>query len=356
VATECLIGIDVGTTGIKAVLIDRKGRRLADYARPVAMSRPRPGFAEQDPADWMDGVLAALDRFAREHDLSGLIGIGICSQVNTHVFVDANGRPLMPAITWQDTRATTDAAALDMRITPQQKLDWFGAPIPIDASHALARLAYSERVHRDVVFGSAFLLLPKDYCVMQLTGAVGGDPVSAVGLTGADLRYVDGLLDLVPAAHEKLPPLHPFTHVAGRVRDGLPCAGVPVVTGVMDAWGGMFGTGVVADGDAMYQTGTSEIPGIVSSNIVPTPGVIVFPTYEGIWRAQQNACRDVRACGDHATVRRYPLVPAASSGGEGAALGRNDARRLRAARCPGRDCRDGRQRHGGRRLLRAPRL
>ncbi len=281
-ASECLIGIDVGTTAIKAILIDRNGRRLADYARPVGMSRPVPGFAEQDPADWMDGVLAALTRFTHEHNLSGLLGIGICSQVNTHVFVDANGKPLMPAITWQDGRAAPDAAALDARVTAEQKLRWFGAPIPIDASHALSRLAYSERVHPDIFFGSAYLLLPKDYCVMQLTGAVGSDAISAVGLTGADLRYVAELLDLVPAAHKKLPPLHPFTHVAGSVREGLPCAGVPVVTGVMDAWAGMFGTGVVADGDAMYQTGTSEIPGIVSANVTPTPGVIVFPPYEGI--------------------------------------------------------------------------
>jgi xylulokinase len=61
-----------------------------------------------------------------------------------------------------------------------------------------------------------------------------------------------------------------------------PCAGAPVVVGAMDAWGGMFGVGVVSDGDAMYQSGTSEIPGIVSSRINPTPGVILFPPYEGI--------------------------------------------------------------------------
>src|SRR5690606_8964480 len=62
----------------------------------------------------------------------------------------------------------------------------------------------------------------------------------------------------------------------------LPCAGTPVVVGAMDAWGGMFGVGVVAEGDAMYQSGTSEIAGIVSATVVPTPGVILFPPYDGI--------------------------------------------------------------------------
>jgi len=107
------------------------------------------------------------------------------------------------------------------------------------------------------------------------------DPVAAVGLVDAE-GYVDELLALVPGAAGKLPPLASFTTIAGRVKPGLPCAGTPVVVGAMDAWGGMFGVGVVEDGDAMYQSGTSEIAGIVSSTIVPTPGIILFPAYEGI--------------------------------------------------------------------------
>jgi xylulokinase len=116
---------------------------------------------------------------------------------------------------------------------------------------------------------------------MQLTGAVGSDPIAAVGLVDR-AGYVAPLLDLVPGAASRLPPLFPFDHIAGRVRDGLPCAGTPVVVGAMDAWGGMFGLGVAAEGDAMYQSGTSEIPGIVSSTVHPTPGVVVFPPYEGL--------------------------------------------------------------------------
>ena len=280
-AVECLIGIDVGTTAIKAILIDSAGRRLADFARPVEMRRPAPGLAEQDANAWSEGVGAALAAFAEAHDLGGLAGIGICSQVNTHVFVDASGHPLLPAITWQDTRCAPDAAALEAMVTAEQKTSWFGAPIPIDASHALSRIAHVRRVHPEAYEQTRHVLLPKDYCVLQLTGAVGSDPVSAVGLVGRD-GYVTELLALVPGAAALLPPLSKFHEVAGTVREGLPCAGVPVVTGAMDAWGGMFGVGVVDDGDAMYQSGTSEILGIVSQAIHPTPGVIVFPDYDGI--------------------------------------------------------------------------
>ncbi len=280
-AQTTLIGIDVGTTAIKAILVDDRGNRLDAFARPYPMSRPAEGFAEQDPQDWMDGVLAALAQFEAGHDLRGLAGIGICSQVNTHVFVGADGNALMPAIVWQDTRSAADAAELDRQVTAQQKLDWFGGPVPIDASHALARMANIQHTRADVWHATRHVLLPKDYCVMQLTGAVASDPIAAVGLANRD-GYVASLLDLVPGAAEKLPPLHGFTHVGGRVRNGLPCAGAPVVVGAMDAWGGMFGTAVAQNGDAMYQSGTSEIPGIVSQTVNPTPGVILFPPYEGI--------------------------------------------------------------------------
>jgi xylulokinase len=276
-----LIGIDVGTTATKAVLIGESGERLAHFSHAHDTFRPCLGHAEQDPHDWMAGVLGALAQFEGKHDLSGLRGIGICSQVNTHVFVGDDAAPLLPAIIWQDSRSAPDAAALDAQVTAGQKLAWFGGPMPIDASHALSRMAHVRRMHPDVYARTRHVLMPKDYCVLQLTGAVVSDPISSVGLVDAD-GYVADLLALVPGAETRLPQLSGFSHVAGRVRSGLPCAGVPVVVGAMDAWGGMFGVGVVRNGDAMYQSGTSEIPGIVSTTINPTAGVILFPPYEGI--------------------------------------------------------------------------
>jgi len=281
VAKITLIGIDVGTTATKAVLIDENGARLDSFSHSHPTSRPKPGHAEQNPQDWMDGVLGALRRFSDAHDLSGLAAIGICSQVNTHVFVDAAGKPLLPAITWQDGRSAPDATALEALTSAEQKTAWFGAPIPIDASHALSRMAHVRRVHPELYSQTAHVLLPKDYCVLQLTGAVLSDPVAAVGLVNAH-GYVGELLELVPGAAQKLPPLDGFTAVAGRVQSGFPCAGTPVIVGAMDAWSGMFGVGVVENGDAMYLSGTSEVAGIISSTIVPAPGVIVFPPYEGI--------------------------------------------------------------------------
>jgi xylulokinase len=208
-----LIGIDVGTTALKAILIDAQGNRLDSFARPYPVHRPAEGHAEQDPQDWMDGVLAALHQFAVGNDLSRLAGIGICSQVQTHVFTDAEGVPQLPAIVWQDTRAAFDAAALDARITAQEKLDWFGGPMPIDASHALARVAHVRRVAPEVWVRTRHVLQPRDYCILHLTGELAADPIAAIGLVDAQ-GYVGPLFDLLPGTVEKFPPLHPFTHVA----------------------------------------------------------------------------------------------------------------------------------------------
>src|SRR5688572_17777478 len=98
----------------------------------------------------MTGVLGALAAFGTEQDLDGLAGSGIASQVNTHVFVEAGGRPLMPGIVWQDTRAAEDAAALGARVTAADRIAWCGAAIQIEASHALSRMAHVRRVHPEV--------------------------------------------------------------------------------------------------------------------------------------------------------------------------------------------------------------
>jgi xylulokinase len=275
-----LIGIDVGTTAVKASLFDDAGRVLQHFSAPYPTSRPRTGHVEQDSADWMVLVLTALESF--QGAAKQVHAIGLTSHVNTHVFVDAQGKALMPAMTWADTRTAAEAAILDAKITFEEKLGWWGAPLPIDASHPLARMAHVRQYHADVWAKTAYVLAPKDYCLLQLTGVLAADPMTNFGLVDASLNYVERLQDLVKGAAEKLPPLKGFTEIAGRIKLGHPFAGTPMVTCAMDAWAGLLGAGVCTDGEALYLSGTSEILGIVSQKKVPTPGVIAFPECEGI--------------------------------------------------------------------------
>jgi xylulokinase len=273
-----LIGIDVGTTAVKAALFDLQGSAIKTFGQRYPTWRPAPGHVEQNPDDWMQLVLAALTELSSKR----VTAIGLCSQVNTHVFLDDAGKALLPAFTWQDGRCAEEAAKLDVQITEAEKLKWWGAPLPIDASHVLARMAYVARHHPDIWRKTRWVMAPKDYCLFHLTGEVVTDPMTAFGIVDSDLALVPRLLDLVSGAAERLPPLASFTKIIGKIQSGKPCTGVPMVAGTMDAWSGLLGAGVSEEGQGLYLSGTSEILGIVSSRKAPVPGVIAFPRCEGI--------------------------------------------------------------------------
>ncbi len=277
-----LIGIDVGTSSVKAVMTGPGSDLLDTFASVHETARPEPGAAEQDPDIWVRHVGEALARFARHPKAANVVAIGVTSQVNTHVFCDALVRPLRPAITWQDTRAADQAAALDGAITEQTKIDALGAPIPIDASHALSRMAWVAANDRAVWQATDHVLLPKDYVIAQLTGEVSADPISSIGLVGEDHTYARVVLDLMQRAAELLAPLRDPLSIVGQVSQGLPFAGTPVCCGTMDAWASMFGLGVASEGQAMYLSGTSEVLGLISEKGVGFPGIITFPTWRGI--------------------------------------------------------------------------
>lgn len=277
-----LIGIDVGTTAVKAAVFTMDGQVVARHTTRYPTHRPARHAVEQRAGDWESAIEAALRHFAEVVEPGAVGGIGLTSQVNTHLFVDGNGIPLGPALVWQDVRAAEAAAELDSGLDAATRLAWWGAPMPIDASHALARMRWMRR-HRPATWeATAYVLLPKDHCLRWLTGSLVSDALSNIGLTGPDLSYVAPLLDLVPGAAGRLPPLASPDSVAGQVRPELPFAGTQVAVGTMDAWTGMLGCGVVDDGDAMYLGGTSEILGIVSSTVEPTPGVLVMPRSLGV--------------------------------------------------------------------------
>ncbi len=276
-----LIGIDIGTTAVKAAMTDLSGHRLAEFSAAYPMARPGPGLAEQAPGDWWALVQAVLADFAGHPAAGGVAAIGITSQVNTHVFADATLNPLAPAITWQDRRAAVQGAALDTRLTPEDKIAALGAPMPIDGGHALARMAWMAEQHPALWAATAWVMAPKDWVIARLTGRVLADPISSVGLVGTDLAYAAPVLALLPRAADVLPPLADPLDIAGRVVDG-PFAGVPVAVGTMDAWASMFGVGVAAEGQAMNLSGTSEVLGVISATRHPVPGAITFAPWRGI--------------------------------------------------------------------------
>ena len=279
---DLYIGFDIGSTQVKGGIFTAEGAVVASWSRAYPTNRPGFGVVEQNPYDWLNGVRDGLATLIADIDVSRIAGLGLCSQVNTDVFVDADGVPLAPAIVWQDVRAQAEAAAINASISAAEKAQWWGpgVDIPIGASHVVAKMAWFERHHPDLWARTVHVLAPKDFCLFHLTGKAVADPLAAWGQVGADHRYVAGLLDRVIGAASKLPPLFELTEVIGETVIGG--RKVPVVAGTMDAFGNLFGCGVCKPGQGMYMSGTSEILAVAGDRRTSAPGVVTFPTVEGL--------------------------------------------------------------------------
>jgi len=281
-AADLVLGLDIGTTSVKAGVVSRTGHLLTEFSETYPTARPASGIVEQDPADWTSRIDRAIAAVVAAGLAPRIAAIGLTSQVNTHLFLDASGRPLLPAILWQDGRAASEAMELDAAVSVAQKLIWWGAPMPIDASHVLARMLWVARHRPEIWARTAAVALPKDYCIAHLTGELRTDPVSNIGMTDASGTYTPGVLALVPGAAERMVPLAGVTEIIGQGRRDHPLSGVPVIAGTMDGWCALYGAGGSREGAGVYVSGTSEVLGIVASAVHPTPGVVVFPELEGI--------------------------------------------------------------------------
>lgn len=279
------LGVDIGSTSVKACLVWLDDDSSVEVvARAYPTQRPRPGYAEQRARDWVDGLAGCWTDLERRVGPVDLRSVGVCSQVNTHVLVDEHLRPVTPAITWQDLRCGPEAAELDARVADRREGLW-GGPFVIDASFSLARVLWVARHDPDALARARWVMSPRDFVVASLVGEVSSDAISPIGLVGADGRYIEGVTALVDGATRLLPPLRAFDALAGHTRAqsvaGLP-AEVPVAVGTMDAFGNVYGSGLVVPGRAMEVAGTSEIVGVASDRGVPTPGVISFAPVHGL--------------------------------------------------------------------------
>lgn len=274
-----LAGVDLGTTQVKAAVFDLEGRRVAHARRGYAAQHPVAGQVERDPRQWWTTLEEVFAEIASQVSVSGVAAIAICSQVGTHVFVDADGHALLPAISWQDQRCAEVAAELNAIAAGT-----LGAGLQVDATSLLARAEWLRRSDPAAWEATRWILSPKDYVNMQLTGAAASDGLSSIGLVDGDAERYLALDDVVDGVLDVLPPLRDVIDVIGTtdgVALGLP-AGVPVAVATMDAWGSLYGSGVTRDGEGFAISGTSEIIGLVGRDGLGAPGVVGFPPYRGL--------------------------------------------------------------------------
>jgi len=280
-----LIGLDIGTTSVKAGLFDATGRLLAVAAAPQPLHAPVPGWAEQDPADWWAGSCQVLKRILEGIDVSRVGALGLSGQCPGHVLVDPNGQPLGPAIIWRDLRAQAEAAWIASRVSRKQALEWLGTEPPTDAGAPPARLVWLAR-HRPAEWAAARTVLqPKDFIALCLTGECATDRHSAYCLAHASTgAYAPDYFADLGLPVDKMPVVLEPTRVVGQVSQAAARAtglleGTPLVCGTIDAYCDNLAGGLLLERRAVDVAGTSEILSLGTSGRVEAAGV--FPAEVG---------------------------------------------------------------------------
>ena len=277
------LGIDLGTSGIKALLLD--GERVLGTAHAgLASSRPRPSWSEQDPEDWWTAACACLDTLAAEHPkaLRAVRAIGLAGQMHGATLVDGDGRVLRPCMLWNDGRsapqcAQLEAAAPALRtITGNAAMPGFTAP----------KLLWV-RQHEPHVFARIRrVLLPKAWLRSRLCGEAIEDMSDASGTLWLDVarrRWSGELLAACGLDESQMPRLVEGTMPAGELRapwvERWGFEHVPVIAGgAGDNAAGAVALGAVDDGDAFVSLGTSGVLWVTTAHHAPAPerGVHAF--------------------------------------------------------------------------------
>lgn len=256
------LGLDLGTSGLKGVLIDEAQDVVADATAPLTVQRPHDGWSEQDPQDWIDAAKQVLASLANETSLNAVKAIGLSGQMHGATLLDATDQPLRPCILWNDTRAAAEAAKMDAdpkfrNITGNIVFPGFTAP----------KVSWVEN-HEATTFKSADkVLLPKDYLRLWLTGECVAEMSDAAGTSWLDTAkrdWSDDLLGATKLTRDHMPRLVEGSEVSGTLRDqiasefGLP-KGIPIAGGGGDNAASAVGVGVVKAGTAFVSLGTSGV-------------------------------------------------------------------------------------------------
>jgi xylulokinase len=246
-----LVGLDVGTTGVKALAVSPEGEVVATADEPYPLSTPQPGWAEQEPEDWRRAAEAALNRLGREN----LASIGLSGQMHGLVVLDEYERILRPAILWNDQRTEVECAEIEARLGLTRLIELTGnRALPGFTAPKLLWLRRHEPEHYARI---RHVLLPKDYVRLRLTGEHATDVADASGTllfdVGARLWSREVLAALeIPV--EWLPKVLESPNLSGRTT-----AGVPVSAGAGDQAAGAVGVGIDRPGPVSVVLGTSGV-------------------------------------------------------------------------------------------------
>lgn len=271
------LGIDLGTSGVKAMLIDGDQRVVGSATgKDVATARPHAGWSEQDPADWIRATEEAIAglRAAHPAELSAVRGIGLSGHMHGATLLDAEDKVLRPCIMWNDTRSHREAASLDAdprfrEITGNIVFPGFTAP----------KLAWVKNNEPDIFAKVRWVLLPKDFLRVWLTGEHLSEMSDSAGTSWLDTgarKWSSELLAATDLEERQMPGLVEGTDAAGTLRPELAAKwglgeSVVVAGGAGDNAASACGMGTVREGAAFVSLGTSGVLFAANARYLPNP-------------------------------------------------------------------------------------
>ncbi|ARE42444.1 Xylulose kinase (plasmid) [Rhodovulum sp. P5] len=268
------LGIDLGTSAVKACIIDDRGAVSATASASLSVLHPFREASEQDCDAWWTGACKAVRGLPPEAR-ARVCAIGLSGQMHGAVLLDAAHKPIRPAILWNDGRATAECAAMTDAEPQVGQLSGV-PPMPGFTAPKLLWLARHEpKTHTRI----AHVLLPKDYIGLCLHGACVTDPSDAAGTGWLDQQrraWSDRLCEISATDPAWLPDLRNGADIAGQLLPGaaedlgLP-AGIPVATGAGDAAAGAVGIGAIEEGDGFLSLGTSGQLFVTTRDYRPNP-------------------------------------------------------------------------------------
>ncbi len=268
------IGIDLGTSGVKAILLDENQRLIATASHALPISRPQPLWSEQNPQDWWNATNQAMQDLAKQYDLRAVKAIGLTGQMHGATLLDKSDNVLSPAILWNDGRSFAECAELEQlvpnsrEITGNLMMPGFTAP----------KLKWVDKHQPQIAKQVAKVLLPKDYLRLLMTGEYASDMSDASGTMWLDVAKRDWKLPLLNACGldlDNMPKLFEGNQITGYLRKEIAqqwqMNSVPVVAGGGDNAAGAIGVGLYQSGQAMLSLGTSGVYFVVTDKFTANP-------------------------------------------------------------------------------------
>lgn len=268
------IGIDLGTSGVKAILLNEQGDVIASQTEKLTVSRPHPLWSEQDPEQWWLATDRAVKALGQQHSLSEVKALGIAGQMHGATLLDKQQKVLRPAILWNDGRCGEECIMLENQV-PQSRAITGNLMMP---GFTAPKLLWVQHHEPEIFSQIDKVLLPKDYLRLRMTGDFASDMSDAAGTMWLDVAkrdWSDVMLAACKLSRAHMPALYEGCAITGtllpEVARNWGMSEVAVVAGGGDNAAGAVGVGMMNAGQAMLSLGTSGVYFAVSDGFLSKP-------------------------------------------------------------------------------------